>query len=321
MTAGNGRRSVTAHDGRRSVTADNGRRSVTEDQDMNEEPAVESPASADAPAWEDPRRVLARHGLTPRRSFSQNFLISESAVTRIAAAVAPAPGERVLELGPGLGTLTGALLRAGADVVAIERDRAMIAVLAAELPTARLRVIEGDAAEVDYAAMAAELGTPRLAVAGNLPYAITGGILRNLTDARAHVSRAVVMVQREVRDRMLAEPGTSDYGALTVFIQAAFAVTPVVNVPPGAFFPAPKVSSAVVRLVPHAVPRAEETPALRTLVRAIFDARRKTLRNALGRVFGQERADAALTALALDPQLRGETLSVEQMAALAAALA
>ena len=100
-----------------------------------------------------------------------------------------------------------------------------------------------------------------------------------------------------------------------------FAVTPVVNVPPGAFFPAPKVSSAVVRLVPHAVPRAEETPALRTLVRAIFDARRKTLRNALGRVFGQERADAALTALALDPQLRGETLSVEQMAALAAALA
>jgi len=276
-----------------------------------------------APPWEDPRRVLARHGLTPKRAFSQNFLISESAVTRIAAAVAPALGERVLELGPGLGTLTGALLRAGADVVAIERDRAMIAVLAAEMP--RVRVIEGDAAEVDYAALAAELwqgdaSSAQLAVTGNLPYSVTGGILRNLTTARLHLSRAVVMVQREVRDRMLAEPGTSEYGALTVFVQGAFAVTPVLAVPPGAFFPAPKVASAVVKLVPHAAPRALETPALRRLVRAIFDARRKTLRNALGRVYGQRSADEALDALGLDPQLRGETLGVEQMAALADAL-
>jgi len=278
-----------------------------------------------APPWEDPRRVLARHGLTPKRAFSQNFLISESAVTRIAAAVAPALGERVLELGPGLGTLTGALLRAGADVVAIERDRGMIAVLAAEMPRARVRVIEGDAAEVDYAALATELcagdtSSAQLAVTGNLPYAVTGGILRNLTAARLHLSRAVVMVQREVRDRMLAEPGTSEYGALTVFVQGAFAVTPVLAVPPGAFFPAPKVASAVVKLVPHAVPRALETPALRRLVRAIFDARRKTLRNALGRVYGQRCADDALDALGLDPQLRGETLGVEQMAALADAL-
>lgn len=291
-------------------------------------PATDDAAARDphqAPPWEDPRRVLARHGLTPKRAFSQNFLISESAVARIAAAVAPALGERVLELGPGLGTLTGALLRAGADVVAIERDRGMIAVLAAEMPRARVRVIEGDAAEVDYAALAAELcpsdtGGAKLAVTGNLPYAVTGGILRNLTTARQHLSRAVVMVQREVRDRMLAEPGTSEYGALTVFVQGAFAVTPVLAVPPGAFFPTPKVASAVVKLVPHAVPRALETPALRRLVRAIFDARRKTLRNALGRVYGQRCADEALDALRVDPQLRGETLGVEQMAALADAL-
>jgi 16S rRNA (adenine1518-N6/adenine1519-N6)-dimethyltransferase len=281
-------------------------------------PAPESPDTA--PRWEDPRRVLARHGLAPKRSFSQNFLISEGAVTRIAEAVAPSAGELVVELGPGLGTLTGALLRAGADVVAIEQDRAMIAVLAAELPTPRLRVREGDAASLDYAALAAELGVARVAVAGNLPYAVTGGILRTLTHARAHLSQAVVMVQREVRDRLLAAPGSSEYGALTVFVQGAFAVTPVVNVPPGAFHPAPKVASAVVKLVPLAVPRAEETPALRAVVRAVFDARRKTLRNALGRAFGSEAATQALDALAIDPQRRGETLSVEQFAALAGLL-
>jgi len=281
-------------------------------------PAPESPP--DIPRWEDPRRVLARHGLAPKRSFSQNFLISESAVTRIAEAVAPSPGERVVELGPGLGTLTGALLRAGADVVAVEQDRAMIAVLAAEFPTPRLRVREGDAATLDYAALTAELGVARIAVAGNLPYAVTGGILRTLTHARALLSRAVVMVQREVRDRLLAAPGTGEYGALTVFVQGAFTVTPVVNVPPGAFHPAPKVASAVVKLVPLAVPRAEETPALRAVVRAVFDARRKTLRNALGRAFGSDAATRALDALGIDPQRRGETLSVEQFAALAGLL-
>jgi 16S rRNA (adenine1518-N6/adenine1519-N6)-dimethyltransferase len=283
-------------------------------------PTTSAGAQAEVPSWEDPRRVLGRHGLAPKRSFSQNFLISESAVARIAEAVAPAPGELVVELGPGLGTLTGALLRAGASVVAIEQDRAMIAVLAAEFTTPRLRVREGDAATVDYAALGAELGVSRLAVAGNLPYAVTGGILRTLTLARAHLSRAVVMVQREVRDRLLALPGTSEYGALTVFVQGAFAVTPVVSVPPGAFHPAPKVASAVVKLVPLAVPRAEETPALRGVVRAVFDARRKTLRNALGRVYGSARAGRALDTLGLDPQRRGETLAVEQFAALAAQL-
>ncbi len=279
--------------------------------------AASAPADAGVPRWEDPRRVLARHGLAPKRSFSQNFLISEAAVVRIAEAVGPAPGEPVIELGPGLGTLTGALLRAGADVLAIEQDRAMIAVLAAELRTPRLRVVEGDAVTVDYAALAAGLGVARVAVVGNLPYAVTGGILRGLTEARTHVSRAVVMVQREVRDRLLAAPGTGEYGALTVFVQGAFAVTPVVSVPPGAFHPAPKVASAVVKLVPLAVPRAAETPALRAVVRAVFDARRKTLRNALGRAFGSERAADALAALDLDPQRRGETLAVEQFAALA----
>jgi 16S rRNA (adenine1518-N6/adenine1519-N6)-dimethyltransferase len=273
-----------------------------------------------APAWEDPRRVLARHGLRPKRAFSQNFLVSRAAVERIAAAVGPAPGELVVELGPGLGTLTAALARAGARVLALERDSDMIAVVRAELGRAGVEVREGDATAVDYAALAAERGVPAVAVAGNLPYAITGAILRDLVASRRAVSRAVIMVQREVRDRLVAAPGTAAYGAVTVFVQAAYAVRPVALVPAGAFHPPPKVDSAVVALVPHAAPRAEENEAFREVVRAAFDARRKTLRNALARAMGAEAADRALAAAGVDGGRRGETLSVEEFAALAAAI-
>ncbi len=273
------------------------------------------------PGWEDPRRVLERHGLTPKRGLSQSFLVARSVVERIAEALAPRPGEWVVELGPGVGTLTGALLRAGARVIAVERDRDMIAVLRAELGSVPgFEVREGDASQVDYAALARETGGP-IAVAGNLPYAITGAILRRLIAHRTQVSRAVLMVQREVRDRLLAEPGTKAWGALTVFARAAFEVQPVLKVPPGAFHPPPKVSSAVVRMLPRAHPLAEETPAFRSAVRAIFDARRKTLRNALVQAgVPADRAAAALEETGIDPGLRGERLGIEQLDALARAL-
>lgn len=269
---------------------------------------------SEAPEWEDPRRVMRRHGLAPKRAFSQNFLVARSAVERIAEALAPRPDELTVELGPGLGTLTGALLRAGAHVLAVERDRDMLAVLARELgEVPGLTVVEGDAASVDLAALAREHGP--LALVGNLPYAVTGAIVRNLTEHREAVSRAVVMVQREVRDRLLAAPGTKAYGALTVFVQAAFTVEPVLRVPAGAFFPPPKVESAVVRLVPLATPRAEESEAFRAIVHAAFGTRRKTLRNSLRRVG----AEAALEVAGIDGARRGETLSIEELAALAAA--
>jgi 16S rRNA (adenine1518-N6/adenine1519-N6)-dimethyltransferase len=268
----------------------------------------------EVPGWEDPRRVMRRHGLAPKRAFSQNFLVARSAVERIAEALAPRRDELTVELGPGLGTLTAALLRAGANVLAIERDRDMLEVLGRELGSiSRLRVIEGDAASVDLAALAREHGP--LALCGNLPYAVTGAILRNLTEQRLAVSRAVVMVQREVRDRLLAEPGTKAYGVLTVFTQASFAVEPVLRVPAGAFFPPPKVESAVVRLVPLATPRAEETESFREVVHAAFGMRRKTLRNALKRIG----AEGALDAAGIDGSRRGETLSIEELAALARA--
>lgn len=274
-----------------------------------------------APEWEDPRRILGRHGLRPRRAFSQNFLVARGIVEAIARAVVPEEGRgpTVVELGPGAGTLTGALLRRGAAVIAVERDGAMIELLARELGhVERLRVVEGDAAVLDLEALVPPAERP--IVCGNLPYAITGAILERLVAARTRIARAVVMVQREVRDRLLASPGTAAWGALSVYVQAAFEVRPVLRAPAGAFHPPPKVESAVVELVPRAVPRAAETDAFRTVVRAAFGTRRKTLRNGLVREVGAEAADALLGAAGIDGGRRGETLSIEELDTLARAL-
>jgi 16S rRNA (adenine1518-N6/adenine1519-N6)-dimethyltransferase len=269
-------------------------------------------------AFEDPRRVLARHGLHAKRSYSQNFLVSRHALEGIAAALAPAPQELVVELGPGLGTLTAALLRRGARVLAVEADPDMREVLAAELGSQPgLQILAGDARTVDLRDVARSEGKP-VALAGNLPYAVTGSILRHLVDQRDALSRAVIMVQREVRDRLLASPSSKAYGALTVFVSAAFALEPVLLVKPGAFFPPPKVSSAVVRLTTRPEPLAREDDAFRTVVRALFDARRKTCRNALLQVVGDATlVDAALTRAGVDGRARGETLDLTTMDAIA----
>jgi 16S rRNA (adenine1518-N6/adenine1519-N6)-dimethyltransferase len=274
---------------------------------------------SETPAWEDPRRVLARHGLRAKRGMSQNFLVSRPAVEKIADALELAPGERVVELGPGLGTLTAALLRRGAQVLALDADRDMLAVLAAEfgaLPGLDARL--GDATELDLAALLPSLS--RVAVCGNLPYAVTGGIFRRLVAQHQRVSRAVLMVQREVRDRLLGEPGSKQYGALTVFTCAAFDVRSVCIVPAGAFHPAPKVDSAVVALTPRATPLPAEDPSFVAVVRASFEARRKTLRNALLRIRAAPVVDAALASAGIDGVRRGETLSGEEFARLAAAI-
>jgi 16S rRNA (adenine1518-N6/adenine1519-N6)-dimethyltransferase len=268
------------------------------------------------PAWEDPRRVLGRHNLRAKKGMSQNFLTSRHAVEKIAEALAIHEGERVIELGPGLGTLTAALLRHGAQVLAIDADRDMLGVLAlefADYPALEARF--GDATQLDLAA----LGFTQVAICGNLPYAVTGGIFRRLVEQYTRVSRAVLMVQKEVRDRLVAEPGSKQYGALTVFTRAVFDVRSVVVVPAGAFHPAPRVDSAVVALTPRAA-AIELTDAFTSVVRASFEARRKTLRNALLRIRPPEAVDAALARVGIDGKRRGETLSGEEFAALAAAL-
>jgi len=269
--------------------------------------------------WEDPRRVLARHGLRPSRRHSQNFLTSKSVVEDIAAAVLEeaSPGCEVLEIGPGVGTLSAELVRRGARVTAIEKDPRMLQLLEKEFGELdALRVVSGDAVALRIDAWIPVPGR----VAGNLPYAITGVILRRLVEQRRCVQRAALMVQREVRDRLTAAPGTKAYGAPTVFVQNVYEVADVCSVPPGAFHPPPKVHSSVIVLRPRHAPRAKDDTTFTQLVRAAFGQRRKTLRNALRAAFDRERVEAALARCGIDGGRRGETLTVEEFGALGAAL-
>jgi len=264
----------------------------------------------------DARDLLRKYDLLPKRSFSQNFLIQPGATAQIADATM-ALGQQIVELGAGLGALTHALLQRGGEVLAVELDRDMVRVLREEFPEQdRLEIRQGDAAEVDFTAYSQACGS-KLVVTGNLPYQATGAILRQVVAHRAVLSGAVLMVQREVRDRLVAEPATKQYGALTVFTRAGFEVATVCRLRPGSFYPAPKVESAVVRLLPRTVPLAEETESFQAVVRAAFQMRRKTLRNALRGLGDADRADRALSAAGIDPGRRGETLSIEEFAHLA----
>ncbi len=274
----------------------------------------------------DPRAVLRAAGLRPKKGLGQNFLVAEPIARAIAEACVP-EGEtgraRVVEIGAGTGALTRWLVERSKTVTAIERDRDIVPLLREQLAGTSARVVEGDARSVDLAALlgAADPASPRV-LCGNLPYSITGELLRRAVETAAFVERAIFMVQSEVAARLAAAPGSSEWGALTVFVHAAFSVRKILRAPPGAFHPAPDVSSAVVELLPLRPPRAVETPAFRALVRRAFEARRKTLRNAWSGVASdaQELARAAHEAgVSLDA--RGETLEVEAFARIEAALA
>ncbi|MEM9731713.1 MAG: 16S rRNA (adenine(1518)-N(6)/adenine(1519)-N(6))-dimethyltransferase RsmA [Myxococcota bacterium] len=264
----------------------------------------------------DARDLLRRYELRPKRAFSQNFLVQPAAIQRIADATA-ALGSEIVEFGPGLGALTYALLVRGCRVTAVELDRDMVGVLREELAeTEGLDLIEGDAAGFDLEAHADSAGE-KLVVSGNLPYQATGAILRHVVAHRPVLRGAVLMVQKEVRDRLVAEPGSKEYGALTVFTRAGFEVDTLCRLKPGSFHPPPKVESAVVRLRPRTPPLAEETDAFRTVVRAAFHTRRKTLRNALRQIATPEAVADALGRAEIDPGRRGETLSISEFARVA----
>ena len=248
----------------------------------------------------------------------QNFLRDTHAIERIANALGDLRGETVVEIGPGQGAITRALAARAARVTAIELDSALAERLRAEFTPDRLTVVEADILDVDFDAIATQAGK-RLAVAGNLPYYITSPILLKLAASHASLDRAVLMVQREVADRIVAAPGSRDYGLLSVTVQMYGHVEALFTLPPEAFSPPPDVHSTVFRW--RFAPRfdelgVEEQNFLR-FVRQAFAQKRKTLANNLRAAgFGPDAIQSALNAASIPPQARAEALSIEELASL-----
>lgn len=257
-------------------------------------------------------------GRARRRALGQHFLVDSRVVERTIELAALAPGTPVLEVGPGHGVLTDELLRAGHPVVAVEIDRELATALT-ERGDPRLEVVPSDFLELDEATRSR---LPRNVVA-NLPYSTGTAILERLLERPERVDRIVVMLQREVADRLSAEPGSRAYGALTVLTALHAKVRYGFDVPPSAFRPPPQVESSVIRLDVEPRPRADiSDPArFRRVVKAAFAQRRKTLRNSLGATFGRELAENGLTRSGIDPVRRAETVSLVEFARLADALA
>lgn len=266
----------------------------------------------------DARALLRGAGLAPKKSFGQNFLVDANIANAIANACV---GEKehaatVVEFGAGLGALTELLAARAQRVVAVERDRDLVPILRdAMKERTHVEVVEGDAQSADLPALFAGAAPPRV-LCGNLPYQITGKLIGAAIENAAVFDRAVFMVQKEVADRLRAEPGTKDYGALSVFAQAAFETKVVRTVPPGAFFPPPEVTSAVIAMTTLRPPRAEETETFRALVKGAFAQRRKTLRNAW-KSLGLDRIAPAAETAGVSLDARGETLPVEAFAKMA----
>nr|MBQ6242339.1 16S rRNA (adenine(1518)-N(6)/adenine(1519)-N(6))-dimethyltransferase RsmA [Lachnospiraceae bacterium] len=279
------------------------------------------------PFLADPQKtkeLLARHDFLIKKGYGQNFLIDASVPEGIAAAAGLGPEDTVLEIGPGIGTLTQYLSAEAGRVIAVEIDRKLEPVLADSLRGFdNVTVVWGDILKQDIPRLLAEHGiTPPVKVVANLPYYITSPILMALLKQGDLFSSLTVMVQAEVGERMAAAPGTKEYGYLSVSVQYYAQPRIVLSVPPHAFLPQPKVSSAVVCLEALNGPAAQCRNAdfLFATAKAAFLQRRKTLANALAGYVplgvSREQAEKALTAMGLDPRIRGERLSLAQFAAL-----
>ncbi len=249
-------------------------------------------------------------GHRARKRFGQNFLVDQDIIGRIVDAVRPRPGDVLVEIGPGLGALTEPLLERVDHLHVVEIDRDLIARLRRRHDAARLTIHEGDALDFDFGT----LGAP-LRVVGNLPYNISTPLLFHLADYASRLRDLTFMLQKEVVMRMVAEPGSADYGRLSVMLQYRFRMAHLFDVPPEAFRPAPQVTSSIVRMEPRPaeVLEARDEALLGCVVAAAFGQRRKTLRNTL-REFIDE---AGLAALGIDAGLRGERLALADFVAIA----
>lgn len=262
-------------------------------------------------------RLLDEHGLAPRRTAGQNFVVDPNTVDRIVTAAGLAPDDTVLEIGPGLGSLTLALARAVRRVVAVEIDAGLARVATdVTAPLGNVEVIHDDALRADLDAL---LGEPARVVA-NLPYNVATPLLFAVLHTE-HVRDAYVMVQREVGQRWAARPGDDLYAGVSVRLALAATVAVDLTVPRTVFLPVPNVDSVMVRVVrrPDALPRSDRRRVAR-VVDAAFAQRRKTLRNTLRAAFGDAGVDALATA-GVDPSARAETLAVDDFVAIGSALA
>lgn len=244
----------------------------------------------------------------PKKSFGQHFLHEKRYIERIVSAISPKPADVVIEIGPGEGALTMPLLAAAGKLTAIELDTDLIPDLKARAAAVgQLEVIHADVLKVDFTAMARERGVDKLRVAGNLPYYISSPILFHCVEHARAIEDMHFMLQKEVVDRMAAEPGSKVYGRLSVMLQLVCRIEPLFEVPPGAFRPPPKVDSAVVRMVPLPLERLPQADPARlyAVVKAAFAQRRKTLSNALKQVMDAE----AIRSADVDPKARAEALS------------
>ena len=265
--------------------------------------------NADAPGAASPANAPHR----PRKRFGQNFLVDRSVIDRIVRSIDPQPLDRMIEIGPGHGALTRALLDRLPQLDVIEIDRDLAAELVREHDPQRLHVHVGDALKFDFATMG-----KRLRVVGNLPYNISSPLLFHLLGYADAIVDIHVMLQKEVVDRMVAKPGSADYGRLTVMLGQRFEIERLLRVPAGAFRPQPKVESAFARLRPRAVSpwHLDDSELFARVVTLAFGQRRKTLRNALAPLVDE----SVLQSAGIDPQARGETLSIGEFATLSNAI-
>lgn len=247
----------------------------------------------------------------PRKRFGQHFLSDQGIIDAIVRAIAPAPGQPMVEIGPGLAALTQPLVERLGHLTVVELDRDLAQRLRAH---GQLDVIESDVLKVDFTAVAARLGVPKVRVVGNLPYNISTPILFHLLEHVQAIEDQHFMLQKEVIDRMVAEPATAAYGRLSVMLQWRYAMEDVLFVPPESFDPPPRVDSAVVRMVPRAEPAAVQPALLEELVQVAFSQRRKLLRHTLGRWL-----EARQFTGAFDTQRRAEEVPVADYVALAQA--
>ena len=260
--------------------------------------------------------LLDRHGLHPSRALGQNFVVDPNTVRRIARLAEVGPGDAVVEIGAGLGSLTLALAETGASVVAVEIDRHLLPVLRETVEPAGVRVVEGDAMALDWGALLG--GADRWVLVANLPYNVATPLVADLLDGVPEIERMLVMVQREVAERLAAGPGSKAYGAVSVKVAYWATAAVVGRVPASVFLPRPNVESALVRIDRRAFPAVDPAVVDRgwlfELVRTGFGQRRKMLRRSLAALVPAE----AFTAAGIRAEARAEELSVEDWGRLAA---